>query len=71
MSNRTKRVVVDGSDNSATIDVHVDYIRDNAESILVTPDGEHEEWLPKTLAKDNGNGTFSMPYWLALDHGLI
>lgn len=28
-------------------------------------------WLPRSLVEDNGDGTFSMPEWLALEKGLI
>lgn len=28
-------------------------------------------WVPTSRIKDNGDGTFSMPEWLALDKGLI
>ena len=29
------------------------------------------KFVPKSLAKDNGNGTWAMPEWLAFDRGLI
>lgn len=28
-------------------------------------------WLPKSQVEDNGDGTFTMPEWLAKDKGLI
>jgi hypothetical protein len=28
-------------------------------------------WLPKSQIEDNGDGTFTMPEWLALEKGLI
>ena len=41
-------------------------------------DGEKDEsgrevwtWLPKAHVENNGDGTFSMPEWLAMDKGLI
>lgn len=58
-------------ESTAMIDVEATQVRDTDESILLTVDGDDEEWLPKSLITDNGNGTFTMPYWLALDHGLI
>lgn len=34
--------------------------------------GEKEPiWIPKSQAEDNGDGTFSMPEWLATEKGLI
>lgn len=29
------------------------------------------KFVPKSLAKDNGNGTWGMPEWVAFDRGLI
>ncbi len=34
-------------------------------------DGTRTEWVLKALAKDNGDGTFTMPEWLARDKGFI
>lgn len=34
-------------------------------------DGAKTEWVPKSQAEDNGDGTFSMPIWLARDKGFI
>ena len=34
-------------------------------------DGDKEVWLPKSQVENNGDGTFTMPEWLAHDKGLI
>lgn len=34
-------------------------------------DGSKTEWVPKSQAEDNGDGTFTMPEWLARDKGFI
>jgi hypothetical protein len=34
-------------------------------------DGKTTEWVPKRLVENNGDGTFTMPEWLAKDKGLI
>jgi hypothetical protein len=34
-------------------------------------DGAVTEWVPKSQVEDNGNGTFTMPEWLAKDKGFI
>jgi len=34
-------------------------------------DGIKTEWVPKSQVEDNGNGTFTMPEWLAKDKGFI
>lgn len=28
-------------------------------------------WVPKSQVEDNGDGTYAMPEWLALDKGFI
>lgn len=32
-------------------------------------DGTREEWVPKSQVEDNGDGTFTMPQWLAEEKG--
>ena len=34
-------------------------------------DGKTTEWVPKSQVEDNGDGTFAMPEWLAMDKGFI
>lgn len=34
-------------------------------------DGATTEWVPKSQVEDNGDGTFTMPEWLAKDKGFI
>lgn len=34
-------------------------------------DGKKTEWVPKSEVEDNGDGTFTMPAWLAKDKGFI
>lgn len=34
-------------------------------------DGIKTEWMPKSQVEDNGDGTFTMPEWLAKDKGFI
>lgn len=34
-------------------------------------DGNKTEWLPKQYVEDNGDGTFTMPVWLAKERGFI
>lgn len=33
--------------------------------------GDKAAWLPKSHVEDNGDGTFTMPEWLAIDKELI
>lgn len=34
-------------------------------------DGTTTEWCPKSQVEDNGDGTFTMPEWLAKEKGWI
>jgi len=34
-------------------------------------DGAVQEWVPKSQVENNGDGTFTMPEWLAKDKGFI
>lgn len=34
-------------------------------------DGKTTEWVPKSQVEDNGDGTFTMPEWLAQEKGFI
>ena len=34
-------------------------------------DGDRTEWVPKSQAQMNDDGTFTMPEWLAKDKGFI
>jgi hypothetical protein len=34
-------------------------------------DGTKTEWVPKSQVEDNGDGTFTMPLWLAEEKGFI
>ncbi len=34
-------------------------------------DGVKTEWVPKSQVEDNGDGTFTMPEWLAVEKGFV
>ncbi len=34
-------------------------------------DGDKTEWVPKSQVENNGDGTFTMPEWLAKNKGFI
>lgn len=34
-------------------------------------DGTKTEWVPKSQVEDNGDGTFTMPAWLAKEKGFL
>ena len=33
--------------------------------------GESAVWVPKSLVENNGDGTFTMPEWLAIEKELV
>lgn len=34
-------------------------------------DGTKTEWVPKSQVENNGDGTFTMPVWLAQEKGFV
>jgi hypothetical protein len=53
--------------------VDIDVVEVRAETPLawLLHDGSKTEWVPKSQAEDNGDGTFTMPRWLAKEKGFI
>jgi hypothetical protein len=41
------------------------------EKALRLYDGSRSEWVPKSQVEDNGDGTFTMPEWIAKEKGFI
>lgn len=52
------------------VEVTAKLIRANANAMEID-DGDRRAWVPKSLATDNEDGTFSMPEWVAKDRGFI
>lgn len=46
-------------------------VRNESPKALLLFDGTKTEWVPKSQVEDNGDGTFTMPEWLAKDKGFI
>ncbi len=47
-------------------------LRHETEKAFLVDFGEDKPiWLPKAQVENNGDGTFTLPEWLALDKGLI
>lgn len=46
-------------------------MRAESEKAFQIYDGARTEWVPKSQVEDNGDGTFTMPEWLAKDKGFI
>lgn len=45
--------------------------RGETERAIKLFDGAKTEWVPKSQVEDNGDGTFTMPEWLAREKGFI
>lgn len=64
------------SENQKLIEVAAEKRMEKGEGIAIfdgTMEGTREKWvwLPKRLVEDHGDGTFTMPEWLAKEKGLI
>jgi hypothetical protein len=46
-------------------------VRGETNLALRLHDGQRTEWVPKRYVEDNGDGTFTMPEWLAKEKGFI
>jgi hypothetical protein len=46
-------------------------LRGESDAAFRIYDGAKTEWVPKSQVEDNGNGTFTMPEWLAKEKGFI
>jgi hypothetical protein len=46
-------------------------VRRETEHAWLIFDGAVEVWLPKSLVENNGDGTFTLPEWLATEKGLL
>ena len=38
---------------------------------LKLDDGKVQEWVPKAQVENNGDGTFTMPEWMAVSKGFV
>jgi hypothetical protein len=46
-------------------------LKHETENAYLVNDGDKDYWLPKALTEDNGDGTFTIPHWMAYEKGLI
>jgi hypothetical protein len=46
-------------------------LKHETESAYLVNDGDKDYWLPKKLTEDNGDGTFTIPEWLAVEKGIV
>lgn len=58
------------SGRSDLIDIAAE-VKGETEKAWCLFDGKTTEWVPKSQVENNGDGTYAMPEWLALDKGFI
>lgn len=51
-------------------DFHAELKHETEMAYLVT-DGDKDYWLPKSMTENNGDGTFTLPQWLAEEKGIV
>lgn len=49
----------------------VGILKHETENAFLVNDGDKDYWLPKKLTEDNGDGTFTIPEWLAIEKGIV
>ena len=45
--------------------------RNETEKAFLIFDGDQEVWLPKSHVEENGDGTFTIPQWLAEEKKIV
>ena len=56
---------------SDLVDIDAELRHETDAAYLLDHGGKEPVWLPKSMAEDNGDGTFAMPEWLATEKGMI
>jgi hypothetical protein len=56
--------------DSKLVDVAAD-LRDETKMAFLLFDGRRQVWVPKSMVENNGDGTFTLPEWLAIEKDLI
>ena len=46
-------------------------LRHETHNAYLLDDGTKKAWVPKALVEDNGDGTWTMPQWLAEDKEFV
>lgn len=61
-------------DDSDWVKIEATFIHQTADAFLLEV-GEEREWVPKSLCRENDDGTYSLPEWkveeLGFDAGVI
>lgn len=62
-------VSVSGRSDLATIDATK--VGETKKGVRLDFGGKEPAWFPKSQVEDNGDGTWSMPEWLAMEKGAV
>jgi hypothetical protein len=46
-------------------------LKHETEKAFLVTDGTKDYWLPKGMTENNGDGTFTIPEWLAVEKGIV
>jgi len=46
-------------------------LKHETENAFLVNDGDNDYWLPKGMTENNGDGTWTIPYWMAYEKGII
>jgi hypothetical protein len=46
-------------------------LKHETDAAFLVNDGDKDYWLPKKLTEDNGDGTFTIPEWMAIEKGIV
>ena len=58
------------SQDSKLVDVAAE-LRHETKAAFLLFDGDRRVWVPKSMVENNGDGTFTLPEWLAIEKDLI
>ena len=58
-------------DNVGDVEIDAAVVHETDAGLLLDYGGEEPVWVPKSLVEDNGDGTFSMPEWLAIEKEMV
>jgi hypothetical protein len=46
-------------------------LKHETEKAFLANDSDKDYWLPKGMTKNNNDGTFTIPEWLAVEKGIV
>lgn len=46
-------------------------LKHETDAAFLVTDGIKDYWLPKSMTENNGDGTFTLPEWLAVEKGIV